>query len=148
MKKILLFLVGLMIIIPTTVKANYLLSYHNYGVTSEEEKLILEEEEEERSVFDEVYYRLVLKDTRDAVDYVILGTIIFLMLVTIILSNKKSYVLPGNTSVFLEDTSPSVDVRDIALEGNESSVNQPSEDLTKTNKEMVEKMDEKVEKDK
>lgn len=147
MKKTLLFLVGLMIIIPTTVKANYLLSYHNYGVTSEEEKLILEEEEE-RSVFDEVYYRLVLKDTRDAVDYVILGTIIFLMLVTIILSNKKSYVLPGNTSVFLEDTSPSVDVRDIALEGSESSVNQPSEDLTKTNEEMVEKTDEKVEKDK
>ena len=116
MKKILLMVVSMMIIIPTTVKADYLVSYHNYGVTSAEETLIEEEEAEERNVFEELYYRVVMKDTRDAVDYVILGTIIFLMLVTIVVSNKKSYVIPGNTGVFLEDTSDNVDVRNITSE--------------------------------
>ncbi len=116
MKKILLMVVSMMIIIPTTVKADYLVSYHNYGVTSAEEALIEEEEAEERNVFEELYYRVVMKDTRDAVDYVILGTIIFLMLVTIVVSNKKSYVIPGNTGVFLEDTSDNVDVRNITPE--------------------------------
>lgn len=121
MKRILLFLVGIILIIPTSVKANYLVSYHNYGVTSAEERLIEEEASEERNVFEELYYRIVIKDTRDVVDYVILGTIIFLMLATIIVSNKRTYVIPGSAGVFLDNETDNVDIRKIDSEPDENS---------------------------
>ncbi len=107
MKKIfLILLVGLILIIPSRASA---VSYHSYGVT-EEEMQLMEEDVPQDNIFDELYYRLVLKDTRDAVDYIILGVIIVLMLVVLVALNKKTYVIPGNVGVFEED---SIDVTQV-----------------------------------
>lgn len=101
MKKILLlFLVGLLLIVPTGVSA---VSYHSYGVTEEEKQLMAEDSRPHDNIFSKLYYRMVEKDTKDAVDYMILAVIIVLMVLVIVALNKKTYVIPGNIAVFEEE---------------------------------------------
>ncbi len=103
MKKILFLFVLLILLIPNGAQADYLASYHSYGVTEEEKELMAQEESVDRGLIDELVYRMVEKDTRDAVDYVILATIITLMVIVIILMNRRVYVIPGGTSVFADE---------------------------------------------
>lgn len=115
-KKMMLFLIGLVLIIPNRVQANFLVSYHSYGVTTEEKQLIAEEKQEEnkpgRNIIAELKYRLFEKDTRDAVDYIILATLFSLMVLVIIALNKHSYVLVGNSDVFEREKVPDDDIKE------------------------------------
>ncbi len=106
-KKFLLFLITFILIIPVTVKADYLVSYHSYGVTEQEKKLMEEEASVKRSFFQELKYRMIEKDTRDSVDYVILFILIALILTVIVALNKKTYVIPSSAGVFEEE--PKID---------------------------------------
>lgn len=48
---------------------------------------------EERNLFEEFYYRLFLKDTRDFYDYVMLGTFIVGLLIVMVFQNTHYYVV-------------------------------------------------------
>lgn len=102
-KTFLLLLIGVLFLIPRGVSATYLVSYHSYGVTEEEKQLMDEEKQEKRNIFQELEYRMIEKDTRDAVDYLILFVLFGMMVMVIIALNKKPYVIPGNTNIFLEE---------------------------------------------
>lgn len=109
--KILFLVVGLFLLMPSKANAfnyntNYLVSYHNYGVTEEEQQLNLEETketEEKRNIIEELIYRFTEKEEKDAIDYLLLGILITLMVVVIVLLNKKTYVVKREISVFEED---------------------------------------------
>ena len=48
---------------------------------------------EERNIFEEFYYRLFLKDTRDFYDYIMLGTFIVGLLIVMIFQNTHYYTV-------------------------------------------------------
>lgn len=48
---------------------------------------------EERNLFEEFYYRLFLKDTKDFYDYVMLGTFIVGLLIVMVFQNTHYYVV-------------------------------------------------------
>ena len=48
---------------------------------------------ESRNLFEEFYYRLFLKDTRDFYDYVMLGTFIVGLLIVMVFQNTHYYVV-------------------------------------------------------
>lgn len=103
MKKILLILLGIFLIVPSTVSANYLVSYHNYGVTEEEKKLMEQEQEDKRNFFEELEYRFIEKTDRDMVDYTILTILIVAIVMVIIFLNKKTYIVVKSNTVFEEE---------------------------------------------
>lgn len=98
-KRILLFLLGLFLIVPKNVNAEYLVSHISYGVTEKEQHLI-EEEKVKRNIFEELEYRFTEKEERDTVDYTILTVLIVTIVIVIILLNKKTYIVFHETSVF------------------------------------------------
>lgn len=103
-KKIIIILTLMFILIPGRVNANYLVSYHSYGVTNEEKQLMNEANKETaKNVFEEFEYRMFEKEDYDSVDYLILATIITLMVIVIVLLNKKTYLVPSSNYVFLEE---------------------------------------------
>lgn len=102
-KRILLLLLGLFLIIPKNVNAEYLVSHISYGVTEKEQHLI-EEEKVKRNIFEELEYRFTEKEERDTVDYTILTVLIVAMVIVIILLNKKSYIIFRETNVFEDET--------------------------------------------
>ena len=51
---------------------------------------------EKRNVFEELYYRIVLKDTRDFYDYVIFGILAIGLLIVMIFQNTHYYVVKVN----------------------------------------------------
>ncbi len=102
-RKILLLVIGLFLMMPKNINAEYLVSYHSYGVTAKEQQLI-EEEKTKRNIFEELEYRFTEKDEYDMVDYTILTFLIVAMVVVIILLNKKTYIVFSNPSVFENET--------------------------------------------
>lgn len=60
---------------------------------SEVEAIETEEVVVERNIFEDFYYRLVLKDTRDFYDYVMFGIFIIGMLIVLVLKNTHYYTV-------------------------------------------------------
>lgn len=102
-KKILLLAIGLFLMIPKNINAEYLVSYHSYGVTVKEQQLI-EEEKTKRNIFEELEYRFTEKDEYDTIDYTILTGLIVSVVIVIILLNKKTYIVFPEPSVFEKET--------------------------------------------
>lgn len=98
-KKILLLAIGLFLMIPKNINAEYLVSYHSYGVTVKEQQLI-EEEKTKRNIFEELEYRFTEKDEYDTIDYTILTGLIVSVVIVIILLNKKTYIVFPEPPVF------------------------------------------------
>lgn len=81
---IVVFTLFLMICIPISICA------FADDVVAQEENI---EVVEERNLFEEFYYRLFLKDTKDFYDYVMLGTFIVGLLIVMVFQNTHYYVV-------------------------------------------------------
>ena len=81
---IIVFTLFLMICIPISICA-----FADDVVAQEESIDVIEE----RNLFEDFYYRLFLKDTKDFYDYVMLGTFIVGLLIVMIFQNTHYYVI-------------------------------------------------------
>lgn len=81
---IVIFTLFLMICIPMSICA-----FADDVVAQEEDVAVVEG----RNLFEEFYYRLFLKDTRDFYDYVMLGTFVVGLLIVMVLQNTHYYVV-------------------------------------------------------
>ena len=81
---IVIFTLFLMICIPMSICA-----FADDVVAQEEDVAVVEG----RNLFEEFYYRLFLKDTRDFYDYVMLGTFVVGLLIVMVFQNTHYYVV-------------------------------------------------------
>lgn len=81
---IVIFTLFLMICIPMPICA-----FADDVVAQEEDVAVVEG----RNLFEEFYYRLFLKDTRDFYDYVMLGTFVVGLLIVMVFQNTHYYVV-------------------------------------------------------
>lgn len=68
---------------------------------------------EEKNLFEEFYYRLFLKDTRDIYDYVMLGTFIVGLLIVMVFQNTHYYTVKvEKTTVEMLKEEPKIIIKD------------------------------------
>ncbi len=81
-----------------------------------------EEKVEKRNLFEEFYYRLVLKDTRDFFDYVLLGILIVGLLIVMVFQNTHYVVVKTSPSTFLEEEPVQIETIEVEKEETEEKV--------------------------